>query len=77
MSYALFAVNAKSDEDAWDILEDYFEVHKYVCTICNIHIFVCFYDLSVGDNSPRDIGDNIIFLQDDINPNTKIYTTKD
>lgn len=39
--------------------------------------FVCFYDLSVGDNSPRDIGDNIIFLQDDVNPNTKIYNAKD
>ena len=61
MSYALFAVNAKTDEQAWDILEEY----------------LCFYDLSVGDNSPRDIGDIIIFLQDDINPNTKIYNTKD
>ena len=32
MSYALFAVNAKTDEQAWDILEEYYEVNKYVCS---------------------------------------------
>lgn len=77
MSYALFAVNAKTDEQAWNELEEYYEVHKYVCSIGNTHIFICFYDLSVGDNSPRDIGEEIILLQDDVNPNAKIYTTKD
>ena len=41
-----------------------------------IYIFLYAF-MSVGDNSPRDIGDIIIFLQDDINPNTKIYNTKD
>ena len=44
-----FAVNAKTDGQAWNELE----VHKHVCSIGNTHIFVCFYDLSVGDNSPR------------------------
>lgn len=74
MSYALFAVNAKTDEQAWSKLEEYYEVHKHVCSIGNTHIFVCFYDLSVGDNSPSDIGEEIILLQDDVNPNTRIYT---
>lgn len=68
-----FAVNAKTDGQAWNELE----VHKHVCSIGNTHIFICFYDLSVGDNSPSDIGEEIILLQDDVNPNAKIYTTKD
>lgn len=68
-----FAVNAKTDEQTCNELE----VHKHVCLIGNTHIFICFYDLSVGDNSPSDIGEEIILLQDDVNPNAKIYTTKD
>ena len=70
-NYALFAVTAKTDDEAWEAIAEYYEVEKFVCSIGDMHLFICFSDPSVGDNIFNDIGDNIKLLKDSVNS----YTT--
>lgn len=56
-NYAMYAVTAKTADEAWEM----------ICSIGDMHLFICFTDPSVGDNVFNDIGDNIKLLKDSVN----------